>query len=451
MKSLLFILTLVVLNLSTIAQIVSSTGSLNVPRYLHESQKLPDGKVIAFGGDNGNLLASEVYTSSEIYNPSTGSWALSGSMNEERSSFASAILPNGNILAIGGRNNNLDVSKTCEIYDVSSGTWSYTDSMVQERYTHHAVVLDNGKVLVVGGLPTTSSCELYDPSTGMWTQTGDNIYYRHFGFAMVKLNDGRVLVTGGDGETTSGEIYDPSTETWTLVSHSLIKSRRGHTMVVLDDGRVIIIGGSIAYDSAEIFDPLTETFTSTEDLTQVRSYTPAIKLDNGDVLVYGMGDFWNPFDSQPIEVYNVANQDWFSPVIAGGGVSSYTIHKLDNGLLLTVGGNVTTGNGSSSSCVLISQNIPYVSIAQLNNDELKYNVYPNPTSNFLHINIDEKIVNTGSDLIMKIFDISGKEIRSINLEQPTLSINIEDIAIGTYSFNIIGKGSIIYSSSFIKN
>lgn len=59
-----------------------------------------------------------------------------------------------------------------ELYDPATGTFSVTGSLNTPRAGHTATLLENGQVLIAGGLayepqPTElSSAELFDPSTG---------------------------------------------------------------------------------------------------------------------------------------------------------------------------------------------------------------------------------------------------------------------------------------------
>ena len=66
------------------------------------------------------------------------------------------LLPNGKVLVAGGL-----VTATCltsaELYDPASGTWSATGSLNTARYCHTATLLPNGKVLVAGGVMAATS------------------------------------------------------------------------------------------------------------------------------------------------------------------------------------------------------------------------------------------------------------------------------------------------------
>ena len=55
------------------------------------------------------------------------------------------------VLAAGG-NTGLAPTATVEIYDPATGIWTPTGSMNQARYRDTATLLQNGLVLVVGGL-----------------------------------------------------------------------------------------------------------------------------------------------------------------------------------------------------------------------------------------------------------------------------------------------------------
>jgi hypothetical protein len=335
------------------AQTLTSTGSMLLHRYCHQSQLLSNGRVLAFGGDDGVFSSSNViYRAAELYNPSTGTWSATGQMNKKRTNFASVVLPNGNVLAIGGQ---VDVAfnstASCEIYNVSTGGWSYTDSTHFQYRNHKAMLLKNGKVLVIG-----SKCELYDPSTNKWSATGNlSVAGWGFGNSVVMLSNGHVLVTFEH----NAQIYDPTLGTWRTLIATTIGLRQYHSSVLLNDGRVLISGSSdpSVQQSSEIFDPVTETFQTLVSTMELRNNTPAILMDNGNVLAYGVGDFLNPSNTKVIEVYNPASNTWSSNTYTHLGSQEYSILKLGNGKIMIVGGRFPLASSATTSCYLIDQNL----------------------------------------------------------------------------------------------
>ncbi|CAF1206460.1 unnamed protein product [Adineta steineri] len=98
-----------------------------------------------------------------------------------------------------------------ELYDPTTGSWTTTGSMNVARENHTASILGNGTVLITGGYNTSplNSVELYDPITGSWTSTGNMNFAREYHTASILAN-GKVLVTGGyngSNSLNSAELY----------------------------------------------------------------------------------------------------------------------------------------------------------------------------------------------------------------------------------------------------
>src|SRR5579884_3441421 len=96
-----------------------------------------------------------------------------------RADHTATLLQSGKVLVAGGAGGN-ETDAECELYDPSSGTFSVTGSMSVARAFHTATVLPDGRVLVAGGVTQTAggpytydaSTEIYDPATGTWATTG---------------------------------------------------------------------------------------------------------------------------------------------------------------------------------------------------------------------------------------------------------------------------------------
>jgi hypothetical protein len=112
-------------------------------------------------------------------------------MAAARAHLTATRLGNGRVLVVGG----VDESTT-ELYDPPTGTWVAGGMLNQPRWLHAAVRLADGRVLVAGGGRYTATAELYDPATNRWTPTGSMSVDR-ITFTATLLRDGRVLVVGG--------------------------------------------------------------------------------------------------------------------------------------------------------------------------------------------------------------------------------------------------------------
>lgn len=147
-----------------IAKTFAGTGALATARYSHSASRLPDGRVLIAGGWTGTATSGGVYSgnavaTSEVYDPVTGTFSLTGSLTAARYSHAAATLLDGKILVAGGANSPDPSSRTIEpnplasveLYDPATGSFARAASMTMPRVGPTATVLGNGKVLVVGG------------------------------------------------------------------------------------------------------------------------------------------------------------------------------------------------------------------------------------------------------------------------------------------------------------
>lgn len=96
-----------------------SIGEMQYARYYHNLVNLPDGKVLAVGGANApSPSASSGPLATEMWDPQTEQWTTVAPISVKRMYHSTAILlPDGRVLAAGGRNGNgSSEGQTAEIY-----------------------------------------------------------------------------------------------------------------------------------------------------------------------------------------------------------------------------------------------------------------------------------------------------------------------------------------------
>jgi hypothetical protein len=184
------------------------TGSMAVGRFLHTATLLQNGKVLIVGG--ALTSASDPVATAEVYDPATGIFVMTGAMATAREQHTATLLADGRVLIVGGATSAGagDPTATAEVYDPSTGSFSVTGSMAEARTYHTATLLLSGNVLVAGGGDENSTAEVYDPATGSFSITGGMEIGRS-GHTATPLPNGSVLVGGGGmyAGLASAELY----------------------------------------------------------------------------------------------------------------------------------------------------------------------------------------------------------------------------------------------------
>jgi hypothetical protein len=106
---------------------------MTVPRDRFTATRLPDGRVLLAGGYSGSHQDPYVITSTaELYDPATGAFAPTGQMTIGRGNQTATLLANGRVLMVGGEDNIggiLTSLSSTEIYDPTTGTFTAAASL----------------------------------------------------------------------------------------------------------------------------------------------------------------------------------------------------------------------------------------------------------------------------------------------------------------------------------
>ena len=126
------------------------TGSLHVARTRDTATLLDGGKVLLTGGEDsaGNILAS-----AEVYDFATKRFEMAGPLNNARGDHAATLLMDGTVLVEGGfaEPGPVDMFAGAEIYNPSTRSFKLTGSLNVARQVQSASMLFDGSVLVAAG------------------------------------------------------------------------------------------------------------------------------------------------------------------------------------------------------------------------------------------------------------------------------------------------------------
>ncbi|HJV48709.1 MAG TPA: kelch repeat-containing protein [Geothrix sp.] len=328
-------------------------GGLSAARSGRASALLPSGRMLLVGGA---WLGSTPEAAAELFDPASGAWAPTGSLGTARSGLSATLLSTGKVLVTGGQGGSGYLT-SCELYDPATGAWTSTGAMNAARSNHTATALANGKILVVGGSDGTpgtllATADLYDPGTGLWTATGSLATGRS-GHSATLLPSGKVLVAGGrdgSGSNAGPELFDPTLGTWSAAG-TMGTGRTGHTATLLSNGKVLVTGGLDASNtplvSSELYDPSAGTWSPTGALGTARSGHSAILLGNGKLLV--AGGTAASGETASAELYTSAAGTWAATGSLLSARTGQAAALLQDGTVLVAGGSATDPLGSTES------------------------------------------------------------------------------------------------------
>jgi hypothetical protein len=321
----------------------TATGNMNTPRFAHTATLLPNGKVLVAGGNAICFIGLPTCvsaTSAELYDPTTRTFAATGSMT--------AVNPKGGLLLADDRVFFAGSDATgglaiIEFYDSTTESFTVTGHAATLSSVESATLLNEGTVLLTGrvgnSLPPIYGAEIYDPVAGTFSALANwptddprplavlvdgkvllEYYEDNAGlldpaaatFSVVHglkgfdsppraslLFNSNILLTGGNdsgGSESSVELYDSASGV--LAANTRMSTPRdGHTSTLLPDGTVLLAGGGsasrqvFALTSAEVYDPTTGRFSATGSLRTGRADHAAVLLKSGQVLITGGSTF----------------------------------------------------------------------------------------------------------------------------------------------------------------
>src|SRR5271166_4263704 len=200
-----------------------------VPSFTPDTMLLmTDGTVLVHdaGGRDWYRLKPD---SNGKYDTAGATWSGPFSMANTRQFYASGVLADGRLFALGGEYSSAGSDTPLgEIFDPQTNTWSAMNKPASFNWIHgdvSACILTDGRVLF--GALTSNQSAIWDPALDTWTEAG-----RAFGTLASTtkvgtideetwslLPDGTVL-TVDISSTPFAEKYVPATDTWVAADHT---------------------------------------------------------------------------------------------------------------------------------------------------------------------------------------------------------------------------------------
>ncbi len=132
-------------------------GAFKSPRYEATVTPLPDGSALFYGGGIATCMDVSRYPSAERWSPRTRTFERAGRTELPHWDEATALLPDGRVAVIGGIGTDdyscgLAVLGAIELWDPSTRSFTLAGTLAQPRSEATAITLDDGSVLILGGL-----------------------------------------------------------------------------------------------------------------------------------------------------------------------------------------------------------------------------------------------------------------------------------------------------------
>jgi hypothetical protein len=268
--------------------------------------------------------------------------------------FASAVLADGRLVAVGGEYNGGGCpgadTNLADIYNPTTNTWSaLTPPPLANVGDGQSIVLPNGTFLV-GHLFSTAIAAL-NPSTLSWSLpgvAGKADHNSEEGWTLLPNTNKFLTVDANPNNGTHSEIYDPITGTWTFAGNTTaaISSNGGRGIVpevgpaILRPDGTIYQAGATTHNS--IYNTSSGTWGTAPDFPFGEiADGPAALLPSGNVLVAT-----SPFFAGPSHFYEFTTGNTFSAVpshqnAAGDPSFVYRFLLLPTGQVLVTDGSST--------------------------------------------------------------------------------------------------------------
>ena len=258
-----------------------SVRGLNTQRYFHGSAGTRNGRIYAFGGQNEQYAA---LAECEFYDPLRDIWSVGASLGTPRRNCAGVCLPDGRVLAIGGFDGEAILSSV-EAMDGRMKGWVDLAPLNYCRSSSSAALV-NDKVVVLGGTSGSrmKAAEVFEPKMNKWVPIPDMHEVRSAGVA-ISLGPAVLAVGGVDGAQRvlgTAELHGEGIGNGSWLFRNDMKACRMDGAGCAIEGHALVAGGQDGREimrTVELYDSAADLWTSGPDMIFQRYGHTCVSLE----------------------------------------------------------------------------------------------------------------------------------------------------------------------------
>ncbi len=324
------------------------------------------------------------------------------------------------------------------ILDMSTDQWSTISDLPADEQRQYAVGFSgNGMGYVFGGVDGNRyfrNVLEYNPLADSWTTKTSLPDSGISGAASFTINKVAYIICGRTAQKTATNTvwaYDITNDSWQQKASFPFGNRWRAAGASLNGKGYLIFGADSANNLQNEFykyDPATDSWSALPPFPGSGRNYSGLTAINGQLVVFGGIDSAGVYHND-LWRYNPISQTWHQQ-------NALPASGRKGGLAFTNGPDLyyTTGINSNSTRLNETWKCKNPVIGLAENDLLKFELYPNPVKDFLHVHNLETGHSEASELTL--YDFTGKVILRQNLTKSSFKISVENLNPGIYLLEI---------------
>lgn len=327
-------------------------------------------------------------------------------------------------------------------FDPATNSWTQKANYPHE--SHGAVGFSIGNKGYMGSgdsesIGANNNFYEYDPILNTWT-TKTPCPVSDDGHVSFVINGLGYIGLGYGGAGLHS--YNPATNTWTLATSAIPGSWWGAAFVLDNKAYYVPCFSNTLYQ----YDPVTNLVVTKAPFIGVgRIAAAGFSVRGKGYIGLGTTGFDGPYDLKDFYFYDPALNVWDTIPKSFPGARRHFVPCVP------IGDNVYFGTGSNGTNLADFWAYEWKISVGINDydKENEITIFPNPTSDIIHVKLSESISKTPTQV--KLYSLDGKEVFTQNINSTSNTLNISYLPKGIYFITLSNDDKIISSKKIIIN